>query len=139
MGALFGVPSSSSSEEPPHDPHRWNSRLARASAAGKVANELYNGRALQDTATPNLPGIPRDKVTVIVRCAHCEHSGLCTSASIAESHLRQKGASGTSTSGSLYHKFASKKEARAYWHEVFDAALPELTTCQLPAPIADNN
>ena len=106
------------SEEEPEDLPTWTVREARAQRAGEQAKAKLQGRISHVAKTPALAGVPREnRIYVLIQGAPgCTDAGFAKRIAILDRHIKQDG---VTHSQSIFHSWASAREAKVYWSAVF--------------------
>ena len=118
------MPSEAEPEEEPVPKPTWEQRLERAENLARRDKEILDDQTDEEDLplVPPLPGIPpENRYYVLLRgkppCA-CE--GFTTRVAVLNDHLENKTKFFRPPfRKEVYSKFASKREARAYWAAIF--------------------
>jgi len=107
----------------------WNFRVSRAQSAGQFARDKLLGNSSCAYFAPDI-GL-RDRFFVIIKGRDCAHQGFTDRKHIASSHCNPAPHSSDPRfkpcSSCIYHAFASLREVREFWNQVFpDKSLEHL-------------
>lgn len=102
----------------------WEDRLNRAAIAGAHASDRVHRVTHLITSSPPVGGpAGKNRYWVLVRGKEgCSHSGLCDSLTSLKPHVCAP--DGQFDTSAIWHAFASKAQATAYWQAALDTESP---------------